>query len=117
MLHSKTQNEKAAAERETVWWSFVAQYTAQIHTHRDADVSQFTVEIFKGTFCNFSYCITDLTRTHCVTDAKHPKLNNVIITLWSRGGSHRQIWTCHTDVALYSQEEEQLVHSRRSHHL
>lgn len=32
---------------------------AQIHTKWDSGISQFTVEIFKGTFCNISYCIVN----------------------------------------------------------
>lgn len=34
-------------------------HTAQIHTEWDSGLYQFTVEIFKGTFCNISYCIID----------------------------------------------------------
>ena len=49
----------------------VCEYTAQIHTKWESDLHQFTVEIFKGTFCNISYCIIDLARTHSVSDASN----------------------------------------------
>lgn len=61
-----------------------ADYTAQIHTKWGSDLSQFTVEIFKGTFCNISYCIVDITRTYIAMDVKHLKSGSAnIITLQS----------------------------------
>lgn len=97
-------------------------YILMKFTQNGTDFSQFTVDIFKGTFCNISYCIIDfkkdtqchgceapeirLSRYHQIEELQHQQLQN----LQSRSNVHHQqakrVRRSHAGLTIYRQGKE-----------